>query len=143
MKQHELTKQQLADHWGVDLRTITRYVAAGLPHTGSRRTLRFNVETAERWRAGSVAPHMPWRCMATRNEARRICEQCGDPSGYPLEEADTLESPDPMRFCWPRCASDHAAGKTMATTRREFAAGLLQSGWTRHELKLDGYLGWL
>jgi hypothetical protein len=59
MKQRELTKRQLADHWRVDLRTITRYVAAGLPHKGSRRTLRFNLETAEGWRAGTVAPHMP------------------------------------------------------------------------------------
>jgi hypothetical protein len=144
MKQHELTKKQLAEHWAVDERTISRYVAAGLPRTGSRRTLRFNLEKAEAWRASTIAPHMPRTGLpAAREEARLICIQCQDHAGYTLEEARTLESPDPARFCWPQCASDFAGGKSTEETRREFARGLLQSGWTRGELRLDGYLGWL
>jgi hypothetical protein len=46
-----VSKQALADHWGVGVRTIERAVeSGGLPHEGSRLSLRFNLEQADAWR---------------------------------------------------------------------------------------------
>jgi hypothetical protein len=144
MGQAKLTTRQLAEHWRVDQRTIRRYIRAGLPHVGSRRTLRFNLEKAEAWRASTIAPHMPRTGLpAAREEARLTCIQCQDHAGYTLEEARTLESPDPSRFCWPKCAEDFAAGKSTAETRKQFARSMVASGWTKRELELDGYWTWL
>jgi hypothetical protein len=144
MGQGNLTKRELAEHWHVDERTISRYVKAGLPHVGSRRTLRFNLEKAEAWRASTIAPHMPRTGLpAPRGEARRICIQCQDDAGYTLEEAETLNSPDVSKFCWPQCAKDYAAGKSTAETRKQFARSMVASGWTKRELQADGYWDWL
>jgi hypothetical protein len=143
-KPTSISKRELADHWQLSERAVERYVASGMPHSGQRRTLRFNVQQVEDWRARHVAPRIapPWQDKRTAS-ARRICIQCQDHAGYTFEEAETLESPDPSRFCWPQCAADFAAGKSTAQTRREFANSMVASGWTRRELKLDGYLDWL
>jgi len=128
-----------------------------MPHTGSRLNLKFDVAAVEAWRAANMAPRVPAgprkhslhgvtsgpsRRQSDRT-ARRICEQCQDPAGFTVEEAIMVNSADPLRFCWRVCAADFAAGKTAAQTRKEFAQGLLASGWTRRELRLDGYLDWL
>jgi hypothetical protein len=106
--------------------------------------------TADQERTRTTRPRMTPVTAAPTNRAqsdcagRRICRQCQDPAGFTREEAVTLASPDPARFCWRKCASDFAGGKSTEATRREFAESLLEDGgWTRRELELDGYLTWL
>jgi hypothetical protein len=144
-KSTTISKQQLATRWHLSERAIERYMASGMPHTGQRRSLRFNVQQVEDWRARHVAPRMapPTRDEQPAAPERLTCTQCQDAVGYSLEEARTLDSPDPGRFCWPQCAADFAAGKSTAETRHELANSMLASGWTKQELKLDGYLDWL
>jgi|SRR5919109_1969717 hypothetical protein len=74
---------------------------------------------------------------------RFTCQQCGDPRPHTIEEGEMCESPDATRFCCDDCAYDASANKTRAQTRRRVALHLLADGWTRKQLKEEGYGDWL
>lgn len=61
-----ITKLELANLWKTSERTIERYLLDGLPHEGSRLTLRFDPAAAEAWRANrrSRKPKRPLATMA-------------------------------------------------------------------------------
>jgi hypothetical protein len=139
MKQEQLTMAQLSERWKKDVRTVRRYVAAGMPCTGRRKTLRFDLNQVERWRSSNVVPRM----ARTRSIARRVppaasmlrrCIACDA-----LYRADTAErvadSPNPQKYCSDDCARDVGAGLSQAQIRDRIRGERLQAGWTKRELR--------
>src|SRR5215469_16131769 len=92
MKQQLLTMAQLAERWHLDVRTVRRYVAAGMPRTGRRQTLRFELNQVEHWRMSNVAHRMqrtwlrPAASPAALMPSLHRCRGCDG-----LYRADTAE----------------------------------------------------
>lgn len=88
-----LSKQGLAERWGVDERTVSRYVRAGLPCSGSPRNLRFDAQACERWRATHIVQRAP---KITTSAAAIIHTITADPSE---EFRQGHQNTDPVRIC--------------------------------------------
>jgi phage terminase Nu1 subunit (DNA packaging protein) len=54
-----LNKEQLASRYGVTKRTVERFVVDGLPHTGARKSLRFDPPEADAWLANHARRRKP------------------------------------------------------------------------------------
>lgn len=137
MRQVKLSKRQLAGKWNVDERTIARYVRSGMPHDGSRTTLRFNLAACERWRDGNIvrrmpklpvrsAPLSPWDLMqAAPVDPVLVCEGC---NCLYRESLSTVFGPfdDSHRFCSESCRDAVGQGRTTEEIRAEILKDLLE-----------------
>ena len=87
--------------------------------------------------------HWSWTGKEASQPKRIICHQCGDPEGYELEWARTLDSPDPARFCDLDCANDYALRVTREQTRfRLWIHAIVEIGNTKKDLAEMGWADW-
>ena len=87
--------------------------------------------------------HWFWSGTGPRPPKRIVCQQCGDPEGYELEWARTLDSPDPARFCDLDCANDNAMRVTREQTRfRLWIDAIVEIGNTKKDLAEMGWVDW-
>jgi ribosomal protein L37E len=78
--------------------------------------------------------------VAPPKPLRRVCDQCGDPRGYSVEEARRFGDSEPDHFCEEECFRDFQAGKSRSETRARLLAHLREDeGYAVGEVKKSGW----